>query len=161
MSETAEQIETRAATEGRMLRVATSRFGDIEVAEDRVIFMSSPFLGFPESTRFLLRPHGENSPFMWLQSLDNPQLAFVVIRPAIIKPDYQPPVPAAVRRELRVEACDQLDTLLILTIPHGRPAEMTANLLGPVLINIGKRLAKQVLLDPNRYETCWPVFAEK
>ncbi|MDA8165608.1 MAG: flagellar assembly protein FliW [Desulfobacteraceae bacterium] len=160
MANTAGQTITAEAGE-QVLRVKTSRFGEIEVAAGKVIHMTSPFLGFPGSHRFLLRPHAENSPFMWLQSLDEPQLAFVVIRPALIRPDYQPPLPAAARRELRLRSGDVHDLLLILTIPEGKPEKMTANMLGPVAINISERLAKQVLLDPNRYEACWPVFMDE
>jgi flagellar assembly factor FliW len=155
-TETAENIQAGSGT--KFLKVPTSRFGEIEVAADKVIAMASPFLGFPESTRFVLRPHGEKSPFMWLQSLDNPELAFVVIQPEVIKPDYQPTLPEAVGHELELKDGDQPEILLILTIPPGRPMEMTANLLGPVVINTNGRLARQAVLDHTRYETRWPVF---
>jgi len=138
--------------------VQTSRFGPVTVDPARVITMVSPFLGFPDSRRFFLRPHSENSPFLWLQSMERPELAFVTIQPSIVLPDYRPEIPAAVRRELELGPETRPDILVILTIPAGRPAEMTANLLGPVVLNVERRLAKQVLLDPNRYDPCWPVL---
>lgn len=140
------------------LTVATTRFGEITVDQDKVITMTTPFLGFSESKRFVLRPHGPGSPFMWFQSLDNAKLAFVIIQPSMIDPEYQPTVPSHIREELGASAKNDLEFLLILTIPKERPQDMTANLLGPLVINTRQRLAKQVLLDPLKYDLCRPVL---
>lgn len=146
--------------EGPTLIVATSRFGDIEVVRDKIITMTRPFPGFPDSHRFVIRPHGKESPFFWLQSLDDPELAFVVIPAAILIPAYQPAIPEATLADLQLAGAGP-ELLLVLTIPHGKPEKMTANLLGPVVLNPGKRLACQALLDPAVYELAWPVFTEK
>ncbi|MFZ5762936.1 MAG: flagellar assembly protein FliW [Thermodesulfobacteriota bacterium] len=147
------------ATAGE-LAIDTSRFGRILVDADKVITMTSPFLGFPESRRFILRPHGQDSPFMWLQSLDNPGLAFVMLHAATFFPQYQPKIPAFVLKELGNPAEGEQEMFLILTIPKGNPQQMTANLLGPVVMNVARRLAKQVLLDPTQYTPCWPLFSQ-
>ena len=97
---------------------------------------------------------------MWLQSLDDPKLAFVVVQPGIFLSDYTPPLQSFVLDELQVTPGNDPEVLVILTIPAGQPHEMTANLLGPVVVNVNKRLAKQVLLDPNRYDPCWKVIQE-
>jgi len=144
-------------TEGKM-KAQTSRFGEIEIDPDRIITMTSPFLGFPDSTRFILRPGKQDSPFMWLQSLDDPELAFVIIQPHVLGLEYSPPIPETIREELKIHTDANQEILLILTIPEGKPQEMTANLLGPIIVNSKERLARQVVLDPNKYELCWPVF---
>lgn len=148
-------------TNPQEITVATSRFGNLTIRPENIITMASPFLGFPGSRHFILKPHGTESPFMWLQSLDEPDLAFVVTSAATLTPQYQPTVPALVRQELDATEKDPLDILLILTIPHGNPLKMTANLLGPVIINTQKRLAKQVVQDPKVFDHCWPVFVEE
>lgn len=149
------------APQAGMLTVATSRFGEIKVSQDKIITLSSPFLGFPDSKRFMIKPHGDESPFMWLQSLDDPKLAFVVIQASILIPQFTPTIPAGTRKELDAGENAPLDILLILTIPKDNPQKMTANLLGPVVLNAEKRLAKQVLQDPTLYNACWPVFSEE
>ncbi|TBV79173.1 MAG: hypothetical protein EYX74_07410 [Desulfobulbaceae bacterium] len=141
-----------------IIRVKTSRFGEIAVDPDKVISMSSALPGFPEARRFVLRQHDHKSPFMWLQSLDNPDLAFIVIQAGQLVADYQPQLPLAGIRELGASVGSELEILLILAIPHGKPQEMTANLLGPMVINWATRMAKQVLLDPQKYDARWPVF---
>lgn len=146
-----------SATTNEATAIDTTRFGRITIDRDKIIRMVSPFLGFPDDQRFILLPHGENSPFWWLQSMDSPELAFVVIQPALIKPDYRPAIAAHYLDELQVNDAGDLELLLILTIPQGRPEEMTANLLGPVALNAAARLGRQILLDPNEFSPCWPV----
>ncbi|MBA3003893.1 MAG: hypothetical protein FP813_08590 [Desulfurivibrio sp.] len=138
--------------------VSTSRFGELSVNPEKIITMTSPFLGFPDSKRFMIKPHGEESPFLWLQSLDDPKLAFVAIQAALLIPQYKPEISTLTRQELQNSPDQALEILLILTIPKENPEGMTANLLGPVAIHTEKRLAKQVLQDPTRYDACWPVF---
>jgi flagellar assembly factor FliW len=149
------------APEGqKMLTVPTSRFGEIMADPDKIITMTSPFLGFPDSKRFMLIPHNEDSPFMWLQSLDDHQLAFVVIPALGLVPEYNPALPAQAKQELKAEEEDELNILLLLSIPHNNPRKMTANLLGPLMINPEQRLAKQIILDPNKWDPRWPVFTD-
>ena len=140
--------------------IPTSRFGEIEIDADKIINMTSPFLGFPNERRFVLVPHGDDSAFWWLQAVDNPDLAFVVLQPAIINPQYAPTIPSSGFQELKANSPQEIELLVILTIPHGNPKQMTANLLGPVALNATKCLAKQILLDPNQYSSCWPVLQE-
>jgi flagellar assembly factor FliW len=143
------------------IRVQTSRFGEITVDRERIIFMLSPFLGFPESTRFILKSHSPQSPFMWLQSLDNPQLAFVVLPASFTGLDYRPEIPRQILKELLITSESERDILLILTIPKNNPQEMTANLLGPVILNSSRRLAVQVVLDPKKYDPCLRLLPAK
>ncbi len=146
--------------DNNLLRVPTSRFGEIEVQADKIISMTTPFLGFPDSHRFIIRPHGDKSPFMWFQSVDDQDLAFVVIPSSSLIPQYKPEIAASTLKDLELTK-SKAELLLILTIPEGKPLEMTANLLGPIVLNAEKRLACQVLLDPTLYEVRWPVFTEE
>jgi len=155
-----QDLDNKAA-EKKLIKVETSRFGTIEVDPNKIITLSSPFLGFSESIHFILRPHAQDSPFMWLQSLDNPELAFVVISPTLLQEEYNPTIPRQTTNELDIQSVQELDMLLLLTIPSGNPQEMTANLLGPLIINTTKRLAKQIVLDPKKYNPCLPLFQQK
>jgi len=141
--------------------ISTSRFGEITFDPEKTITMTTPIPGFPESRQFILRPHDKESPFVWLQSIDDPELAFIMISPAQIIPSYQPELPTAVLEELEIEDSQQLELMLILTIPDGHIENMTANLLGPVALNPGKRIGKQVVLDPNIYDSRWQVLIEE
>jgi flagellar assembly factor FliW len=138
--------------------IQTTRFGSLEIDEDKIITMTTPFLGFAAERHFILLPHGPDSAFWWLQAVDNPNLAFVVIQPALIDPHYKPTIAPHYQQELQVTNQGALEILVMLTIPKGHPEEMTANLLGPVVLNPIQQLAKQILLDPAKYDPCWPVM---
>ena len=140
---------------------SSTRFGDIQVEKKSIITMVTPLLGFPDAHRFFLLPHRQDSPLMWFQALDDPDLAFVVVPPAAIVPEYQPPLWDLVQEDLQLSDRSDLELLLILTIPHGHPERMTANLLGPLAVNVNKRLAKQVPLNPLEYDSRWPVLREE
>lgn len=146
---------------GRGILIHTSRFGDIEIDEDKVITMTSSILGFPDERQFILIPHGPDSPFWWLQAVQNPSLAFAVLQAVCLNTSYEPEIGRLIRDELSLSKDEEPEILVILTIPPGRPQEMTANLLGPVVINTTKRLARQVVLDDRRYNPCWPLANQK
>jgi len=127
--------------------VETNHFGTINVARDQIITVPQGLLGFPDCQRFILIEHQKESPFHWFQCLDNPGLAFVIIDPRSIVSDYRIGRLNSYLRELGAESADDLQVFVIVTIPRQRPQEMTANLLGPLLINTKNRQAKQVVLD--------------
>jgi flagellar assembly factor FliW len=131
--------------------VKTRNFGSINVRSDQIIYLEPGLLGFTQYHRYLLIEHNREAPFLWLQCLDNPDLAFVVIDPRVLLSDYQPGPVAQVMRELEVERHEDFKILVILTIPPGKPQEMTANLMGPVVINLKTRQGKQLVLEDSRY----------
>jgi len=146
--------------EEELIKVRSSRFGTLEIKSDHVITMTRPFLGFPESTSFFLIPHSDNSPLMWIHSLDDPDLAFVVISHTNLPFSYLPEISTAITRELDTNRDEELELLLILTIPRGDTNEITVNLLGPIIINSEKKLARQLVLDAGQYNPCHPLFPQ-
>jgi len=136
------------------MKIETTRFGSIEVDEDKIITFTKGILGFPDDKRYALLPHKKNSPFLWLQSIDSPDLAFVVMDPGFIKSDYTFEIPDEIEKELKINTPEEVDTLVIITIrsdSNGKKIKMSANLLGPIVINVEKRLAAQIVLDPKKF----------
>jgi flagellar assembly factor FliW len=129
----------------------TGHFGSIRVAEDQIITVRPGLLGFPHQHRYILIQHAQESPFLWLQSLDEPTLAFVVLDPAHLIPDYQPAPLDLLLKQVQAQSPQDLKILVILTIPPGRPQDMTANLMGPLVINLKTRQGKQLVLERSPY----------
>src|SRR6478609_2678770 len=77
---------------GVRMDIATTRFGRLEVNEERIITFPHGLLGFPQHQRFALIQTGEENYFFWLQSVDEPSLAFVVTDPSIFFKDYEVPI---------------------------------------------------------------------
>jgi flagellar assembly factor FliW len=134
-------------------------FGRVTVSEDQIITFPSGLPGFPNFRRYALLHDHLKLPFYCLQCVDNPSLAFLVTEPATLVPDYRPKNGANDLKELRVASLDDLQMLVTLTIPPGRPGEMTANLMSPLLINPALGLGKQVVVDKPQYSHQHPVIA--
>lgn len=137
--------------------IATRHFGEIKVREDQIITFTPGLLGFSDLHRYILIEHGQDSPFLWLQCVDDADLAFVVIDPVYVLSDYQIGPINGVKKELDVQNLQDLKVLVILTIPSGRPREMTANLMGPLLVNLANRRGKQLVLENSPYSHKHPV----
>jgi len=129
----------------------TRNFGSIEVRSDQIIYLEPGLLGFIKYHRYVLIEHHQETPFLWLQCLDKADLAFVVIDPKYLLSDYQPSSLAQARRDLEIEHAEDLKVLVILTIPLGKPHEMTANLMGPVIINLKTRQGRQFIMEDASY----------
>lgn len=139
--------------------VQTGRFGRLEVAEADLIAITGGILGFPEYTKFCLVDPGDDVLIVWLQSLENPDLAIPLLEPKIFKTDYTVRLSAAELRELRLDNVNQSAVFTLLTIGDDI-AQMTANLKAPLVINLRERVAKQVVLQENEYTIKHPMFKE-
>ncbi len=140
------------------MKFQTTRFGTLEIKEESVLTFPSGILGFPDWTRYVLLDHDTDAPFKWLQCVEQPDLAFVVLDPVLFKPDYQVSIPADAMTEVEGREGDDVSVVTILTIPSDDPTRVTANLRGPLLMNLRTRRCKQLVLSediPTRY----PLFA--
>ena len=139
------------------MRIETSRFGTVNVDESGIISFSRGILGFPYEKQYVLIPHGPDSCFYWLQSVDNPELAFVVINPFVIAADYAFEIPDPVLDDLCITDAGNVKILVLVSIRkngiNGNDgASVTANMLGPLVINTENMSAAQVVLDPRSYD---------
>lgn len=101
-------------------------------------------LGFEPMKKYLLIANPAEEPFRWLQVKDNPSLAFVVVDPFLITPDYHPDIPQADVEFLGLAAPEDAALFNIVTLHGSRRATM--NLKGPVVINRNTGIGKQVIL---------------
>jgi flagellar assembly factor FliW len=136
-----------------------TRFGDIEFSDDDIITFIDGIIGFPDKATFLLLNHKPNTPFRWLQSIEEPSLAFLVAFPELLVPGYSPEIGLPVAKELDLTEETPKMLLTTVTIPAGKPEEMTTNLLGPIIINGLTMQAKQVVLADDLYTVRHRVFA--
>ncbi|HEU5474198.1 MAG TPA: flagellar assembly protein FliW [Actinophytocola sp.] len=110
------------------------------------IEFSTPMPGFPEHRTFVLVGSGEDEPVFTLCSVDEPALRFIVVPPAPFFPDYAPEIGDQVLEQLATAKADDLLVLLVVT-GGDTPAQATANLLAPVVVNRATRRAVQVILS--------------
>ena len=84
------------------MKIETSRFGTLDLAEDNIIHLPSGLFGFPDDKRYTLLEHKKGSPFVWLQSVDKGALAFVLIDPLLVTPDYEMQINPEDMKELQL-----------------------------------------------------------
>jgi len=137
------------------MEIESTRFGRLEVDDERIITFPQGLLGFPDHSRFALIQTGEENYFFWLQAVEDPNLAFVVTDPTIFFKDYDVPVREETQRELRVEDPGSLQCFVICNKVGDW---LTGNLLGPLVVNAQNRLAQQVVLTEKKYTTRQPLL---
>lgn len=147
-------------TSGRTLR--TTRFGEVTVDESRVYTFVDGLLGFPGVLQYALiepapgGPLPPGGPCLWLQAVEPGSLAFVVCDPRPFFPDYRVGVRPADLEPIRMGDVGEGRVLVILTI-RKEPEPVTANLLGPLVLNPRERLARQLVLSDSGYTTRHPL----
>jgi flagellar assembly factor FliW len=128
----------------------TTRFGAIEVDDQAVITFTQPILGFQDQRRFVLLPGPEGSPLKWLQSTETGELAFIIMDPRVVVPDYEVRVGSLELAELAANDLAELDIYTLVVVPQD-PSLIRTNLKAPVLINPKHRLGKQTILERSKY----------
>ncbi len=137
------------------MEVRTTRFGVIEIAEDREITFPNGVLGFPEHRRYCLLQPGDDACFFWLQSLDDPDLAFVVTDPTLFVAGYSVPIRA---EQMGTLGLSSLDDAQVFVIVNKVEDELTGNLQGPLVINTLERRGEQLVLAEKRWTTRHPLI---
>ena len=109
-----------------------------------MIHLPSGLLGFEQVKRFVLSSVPGEEPFQWFKDQNNPALAFIVISPFEVQPNYLPDLPSEDVTFLKLESPDDALLLNIVTLRRGGRA--TVNLKGPIVINRFSLTGKQVVL---------------
>jgi flagellar assembly factor FliW len=142
------------------MKVETSRFGIVEVEDSQVFTFPMGMLGFAKLKQYVVIDHTEDSPFKWLQSVEEGSLAFIITDPTFFRPDYQIKVRRGEVSLLKAESEDDLVVSVIMTIPDN-PQDMTANLLAPLIFNMANRQGMQHVLTNSAYSVKFHVLSER
>ena len=137
------------------MRIQTTRFGEVEVQEDQIIRFTDGMIGFPQLKNYVLVESPSMPLVLWLQSMEHSDIAFPVVEPWFFKRDYKPVMNDADKISIAYEEGNRLKIFNVLTIPEDM-TKMTVNLKAPILINIGKALATQVVMQDKTLEIRTP-----
>ena len=155
MGNTAERLTMPES--GRTVQVQSKRFGTLDVPADRIFELPEGLIGLPSKRRFVLLDHRTGSPFKWMLSIDDPELAFAVADPADLVPGYVAPM----EKISTALAADPSEVVVfaLMTIPSD-PTLMTINLLAPVAVDLRNRTGRQIVLDDPRFDAAHRVVPE-
>jgi len=141
------------------MKIESTRFGELEVAEEQLIHFSYGIPGFPEEKTFVHMGYDSESPFSYLQSTAEVNLTFLLADPFAFINDYEFVLEDYVAEELDLSLENPPQVFLIATV-KGKLADMTVNLLAPVVVNGINRTGRQVILDKPEYSIRYKLFPD-
>ncbi len=133
------------------MEVKTKVNGIVNVEEKQLVTFPEGLLGFEKYKKFALID-SEYEPFIWLQSTEESNLAFLMIDPFLICNDYEADIDDSTLKNIGVESAEDIIIMTLVTIPKDGSA-ITANFLGPIVINKKNHKCLQVILNDNRWTT--------
>lgn len=143
-----------------MRKIKTSRFGDLEIDDERVVYFKDGIPAFEDEHEFVILPYDEESPYYFMQSLKSPELAFILTVPFLFFPDYAIEIDDDTINSLKIKNQEKVEIYTLLTIPDGSVRDMTANLLAPLVVNCENMQAKQIVMDKSNYKTKHRLFPD-
>lgn len=133
------------------MKVKTRDFGEVEVDTEDIISFEQKIFGFDRYTDFIMLYDDEfNGEYAWLQSVEEPELCFIIANPELLIKDYDPCYPPEVKSVL---GSGTYEKWLIMVVKESIE-DSTVNLKSPIIINFEKHRAMQVILEdeyPVRY----------
>lgn len=144
-----------------MRKIDTLRFGAIEIDEGKIVRFAAGIPAFEDEHEFVIIPYDEESPYVFLQSVATPELAFLMTNPFLFFPDYAFELDDASQEELGIKEQADLELYTLLTLPNGSVPDMTANLMAPVVVGASTMRGKQIVLEKSRYTTKHRLFPKK
>ena len=141
------------------MKINTKIFGEIEVADEKVIRFPSGIIGFPELVDFALVHDKEKGigAIHWLQSIQEPAFAMPVMDPLLVKPDYNPEVDDELLKPLGELHPEEMLVMVTVSVPSDM-TKMSVNLRGPIVINAAEKKACQVIIDGEEYAVKFPIY---
>lgn len=132
-----------------------TRFGEVEYDPSNVISFPEGLIGLDQLHNFIVMPNKKEGPLFWIQSVNEPDFAFVVTDPTNFFFDYQVKADEGERKKLGIGAEDEYFVLTIVSISPEK--EITLNLAGPILYSPKTNRAFQGILEDSRFDTKTPL----
>lgn len=140
------------------LKFNTEKFGEIEVDKDLIFEFVAPIIGFNDLKKYTIIDYKPESPFKWLQSLEDMSLAFPVTLCSFFGIDYQFDIPDEEADLLGIESADDVFVCNIANIPASNPKDVTINMLAPIIMNTANKKAMQTILKNKEFQVRYKLF---
>ena len=136
----------------------TLKFGEIEIEESRIFEFVLPIIGFDGLSKYIILEPDKDTLFKWLQSVEEPALAFPIISVATLDYEYSIDLADNVVSDLGITNAESLLVMNITSIPQDNPRGTTINLLAPLIFNLENHKAGQIVLSGSGYDISHPMF---
>ncbi len=132
-----------------------TRFGEVEYDPDNLLVFPAGLIGFPTLRSFIVMPNRKQGPLFWIQSVDDPDVAFVLTDPTNFFLDYIVKPDNAERSSLQIDEEDECFVLTVVTVPPDQ--KITLNLAAPILFAPKTNRAIQIILENTDYQSRTPL----
>ncbi|GAB6094296.1 flagellar assembly protein FliW [Desulfatiferula olefinivorans] len=144
------------------MELLTRQFGKVQIDEAKIITMPGGIPGFSNAKRFIILDHDDIRPFHSFQCVDLEELSFIIMDPFLFKGDYAVDIdPYLKEMAWEDDSVDDLYLYVIINAADPDPRKMTANLMGPLLINVKKNQGVQMMVNDRQYSSKYLIFNEK
>lgn len=139
----------------------TKHFGQLEVQDDRILTFEEGIPGFPDYKKYMLifDEEDEDSPFCWLQSVNEGNVAFALLNPLKVYDNYAPKVEEEMIKTLGEPNINDLVLYCIVVIPEDYK-KMTVNLKAPIIINTKTKKGMQIVAENEEYKVKHCIFQD-
>lgn len=132
------------------MRIKSTFFDEIEFDEKDIILLEKGLVGMPDLKRFVLMDFSDESVLHWLQSIEEPNIGFIVSDPTIFDPEYTITIDPETKKELKMDKDDEMVVMTIVSVKD-KGSRVTGNLQGPLVVNATRHIGCQMILDPDSY----------
>lgn len=141
------------------MELNTRQFGSVTIDETKIITLPKGMPGFSDAKKFVILDHEDIQPFYSFQSVDDEKLAFIIMDPFLFKADYNVDVDSSVlEMNWTLEEKEDMFLYVIINATDPDPKKMTANLMGPLLINIKRNEGVQLMVGDKGYSNKYMIF---
>lgn len=139
------------------MKKIVTRFGEVEYDPAKTLLFPEGLIGFEHLRDFIVMPNAKEGPLFWIQSVDDPQIAFVLTDPTNFFLDYRVVPGERECQKLGIAPGDESHALVVVTVPPDR--KITLNLQAPILFAPATNRALQIILEKSEYQTRTPLPA--
>ncbi len=132
------------------MTIKTTRFGEVEIGDDKVIGFPRGILGFDHLKSYFLVDY-KDTPIKWLQSTDDPDVAFMVVDPFLFFPGYVPELSPVEKNLLETQDLADLAVLAIMNVNRNQEPQVTLNLQAPLVFNATHMKGFQIVLEKSKF----------
>ncbi len=134
-----------------------TRFGEVEYDPSNLLHFPAGLIGFPSLRDFIVMPNKKKGPLFWIQSVDDPDVAFVLTDPTNFFLEYRVVPEESEKNHLQIDSDSECYALSVVTVPPDR--KITLNLAAPILFSPKSNRAIQVILENTEYQSKTPLPA--
>ena len=143
------------------IELDTEKFGKVEIEKKSIFNFVAPIIGFNGLKKYAIIDYKPDSPFKWLQSVEDMELAFPVTLCSFFGIDYQFDIPDEEAEKLGITTADDVLVFNIANIPSSNPQGATINMLAPIVVNMANKKAMQIVLKNTEFEVRHKLFEQE